>query len=121
MDIEHVPRIRNHDPNDLRQVTLGYKVAKRKLENLTKVKDKLVSTSVIQSKLSMPKLVGAEKLPEFCDFFETFPIDNIANDDCGKEIVEFLKNPNGKADLRTKYKVLSYIVIGNELLKKTPQ
>lgn len=41
MYIEHVPRIRNQEDNDLTQV------AKRKLKNLTKVKDKLVSTNVI--------------------------------------------------------------------------
>ena len=52
MDIEHVPWIKNQEANDLAQVASSYKVAKRKLKNLTKVKDKLVSTSVIRVNLT---------------------------------------------------------------------
>lgn len=58
VDIEHVPQIKKQEANDLAQVVSGYKVAKRKLKNLTEVKDKLVSTSVIQPGLSVPKLLG---------------------------------------------------------------
>lgn len=73
--IEHVIRIHSQEANDLAQV------AKQKLKNLTEVKYKLVSTSIIQLEFSKPKLVGAEELPEFCENFETFAIDNIENDD----------------------------------------
>ncbi|XP_050919207.1 sugar transporter ERD6-like 6 [Lathyrus oleraceus] len=104
MDIEHVPRIKNQEANDLAQGALGYKVARRKLKNLTEVKDKLVSSSVIRPALSMPKMVGAEKL--ILEIFETFIIDNIANNDWRREIIEFLKNPTGITDQKTKYKAL---------------
>lgn len=62
VDIEHVPQIKNQEANELAQVASCYKVAKRKLKNLTKVKDKMVSNSVIRPELPMPKLVGAKKL-----------------------------------------------------------
>lgn len=98
VDIEHVRQIRNQEANALAQVASGYKVAKEKLKNLIEVKDKLVLTSVIRPDLSTSKLVGAEELPEFCEIFETFAIDNIANNDWRREIVEFLINPTRSTD-----------------------
>lgn len=35
--------------------------------------------------------------------------------------IEFLRNPTGTTNQKTKYKALSYVVIGNDLFKKTPQ
>lgn len=85
------------------------------------MKDKLVSTSVIRIELSTPKLVGADELPEFCENFETFAIEDIKDNDWRKEIFMFLRNPTRITDQKTKYKALSYIIIRNELFKKTPQ
>lgn len=45
----------------------------------------------------------------------------MSNDDCLKKIIEFLKNPKGKTNGKIKYRALSYVIIGNELLKNTPQ
>jgi len=36
-----------------------------------------------------------------------------------KPIVEYLENPPGLVSQKTKYKTLSYVIIGNELVKKT--
>jgi hypothetical protein len=41
--IQHVPRIKNQEANDLAQIASGYKVSKETFERLIEVKDKLVS------------------------------------------------------------------------------
>lgn len=35
--------------------------------------------------------------------------------------MEYLENPVGNTDKKIKYKVLSYVCLGNKLLKKTPK
>ena len=49
-----------------------------------------------------------------------FTIDNLPNGDWRKPIVEYLQNPMGSTDRKIKYKALSYIIMGNELFKKSP-
>src|ERR1044072_6288730 len=51
---------------------------------------------------------------------EVFAIDNLSNNDWRKPIVEFFQNPTGLTDRKVKYKALSYVIIGNELFKKSP-
>src|ERR1044072_3067715 len=51
---------------------------------------------------------------------EVFSIDNLSNNDWRKHIFEFLQNPTGSTDRKVKYKALSYVIIGNELFKKSP-
>lgn len=41
------------------------------------------------------------------------------DNDWRKPIVEYLGNPIGVTDQKIKYRALSYVVMGNELLKKT--
>ncbi|MCH87748.1 RNA-directed DNA polymerase (Reverse transcriptase), partial [Trifolium medium] len=38
-----------------------------------------------------------------------------------RPIIEYLENPTGNADRKVKYRALSYIIIGNELFKKTAE
>ncbi|CAJ2641991.1 unnamed protein product, partial [Trifolium pratense] len=97
IDIEHVPRIENQEANDLAQIASGYKVSKEKLEQLIEIKEKLISNEPMQLELSMPKLEGAEIKP----------------------IVEYLENPIGSAPRKIKYRASNYVIIGNELFKKT--
>ncbi|KAK2395563.1 hypothetical protein QL285_057289 [Trifolium repens] len=52
---------------------------------------------------------------------EIFVIDNLSDTDWRKPIVEYLENPSGITDRKTKYRALSYTIIGNELFKKTPE
>lgn len=35
--------------------------------------------------------------------------------------MEYLENPVGGTDRRIQYRALSYVLLGNELLKKTPE
>jgi hypothetical protein len=122
IDIQHIPRIENCEANELAQIASGYKVSKSKLQDLIEVKDKLVLHSNPQG-LSVQKLGGGERMVEnFAEnFLEIFVIDNLPNDDWRKPIVEYLENPTGITDRKTKYRSLNYTIIGNELSKKTSE
>lgn len=53
--------------------------------------------------------------------FEIFSIDNQSNNDWQKSIINCLEGPIGMTNQKIKYKALSYVIIGNELFKKTPE
>ena len=96
---------------------------------MIEIKDKLVYIECPSTELSMPKLVGAEGELDssvsysYPNYFqpETFAIDNLSNNDSRKPIIEYFKNPSGTFSRKTKYIALSYVVIGNELFKKTSE
>jgi hypothetical protein len=67
-------------------------------------------------------MVGVDGINSLVDLkgsIEVFAIDNLSNNDWRKPIVEYLENPTGLPDQRIKYKALSYVIIGNELFKKS--
>jgi len=81
VNIQHVPRIENQVVN-----ASGYKVFKQKLQELIKIKEKLVPIECPSTELSMAKLVGAEGESDFGEpyaysnysypeIFEIFTID----------------------------------------------
>jgi hypothetical protein len=120
--IEHVPRFSNQQANDLAQIASSCKVSKEKLRDLIEIKDKLVSNQSPLTELSMPKLVGADEPQKQNNFeknVETFVIDNLFDNDWRKPIVDYLEDPKGPTDRKIKYKALSYIIVENELFKKT--
>ncbi|CAJ2663632.1 unnamed protein product [Trifolium pratense] len=128
IDIEHVPRIENQEANDLAQIASGYKVSKEKLEQLIEIKEKLISNEPMQLELSIPKLEGAEMSPNDInnsdkemnyDELQILVIDNLIDGDWRKPIVEYLENPIGSAPRKIKYRASNYVIIGNELFKKT--
>ncbi|CAJ2646382.1 unnamed protein product [Trifolium pratense] len=128
IDIEHVPRIENQEANDLAQIASGYKVSKAKLEQLIEIKEKLISNEPMQLELSIPKLEGAEMSPSDInnsdkemnyDELQILVIDNLIDGDWRKPIVEYLENPIGSAPRKIKYRASNYVIIGNELFKKT--
>ncbi|KAK2389329.1 hypothetical protein QL285_062925 [Trifolium repens] len=126
IDIEHVPRLENQEANDLAQIASGYKVSKEKLAQLIEIKEKMVLQEPISEQLSMPKLVGADIIPQINDEvkipqenFEIFAIDNLSDNDWRKPIMEYLRNPTGNVDRKIKYRALSYIVFEDDLFKKT--
>ena len=45
----------------------------------------------------------------------------MSQSDWRKPIIEYLENPVGNTDRKIKYRALSYVCLGNELLKKTPE
>ena len=58
-------------------------------------------------------------MANFKESIGVFTIDNLPNTDWRKPIVEFLQNPTGSTDRKIKYKALSYVIMGNELFKKS--
>lgn len=81
------------------------------------------------------KLVGADtqdlenlQVPRTCEIFtlkifripntlDIFAIDNMLSNHCRKPID--LENPVGTTNRKIKYRALSYVIMGNELFKKT--
>jgi len=57
----------------------------------------------------------------FENFAEICAIDNLSNNDWRTPIVEYLQNPLGDTSRKAKYRALSYVIIGNELFKKSPE
>lgn len=53
--------------------------------------------------------------------FEICNIKNLADTNWIKPIVSYLDNPVGSMDQKVKYTSLNYVVIYNELFKKTPE
>ena len=54
-------------------------------------------------------------------FAEIFAIDNLSDNDWRTPIVEYLQHLTGNTSKKTKYRALSYVIIGNELFKKSPE
>ena len=52
---------------------------------------------------------------------EIFVINNLNDNDWRKPIVSYLENPDGTTCRKVKYRALSYVIMGNELFKKTPE
>ena len=67
-------------------------MSKEKLTQLIEIKEKMVLPEPISEQLSMPKLVGADTIPQekvenIQDNFEIFAIDNMLDSDWRKPIV----------------------------------
>ncbi|CAJ2651686.1 uncharacterized protein LOC123895391 [Trifolium pratense] len=131
-DIQHIPQIENQEANDLAQIASGYKMTKEKLEELVEIKEKLIScepmpnVSTTSEQLRVSEQSVEENL-EVVDLHfdevmaEIFVIDDLADDDWRKPIVNYLENPVGITERKVKYRALSYTIIENELYKKTPE
>jgi len=55
------------------------------------------------------------------NYVKIFAIDNLTNNDWRKLIVNYLENLNGTTCRKIKYIALSYVIVGNELFKKTAE
>ncbi|XP_058752767.1 uncharacterized protein LOC131625945 [Vicia villosa] len=116
VDIKHVPKIKNQKANDLAQIALGYKISKEKLEELVEVRGKAMATKLSPSDLERNRL-GYTSEKEF----KLLAIDTLTNTDWRTPIIEYLKDPSLNTDRKTKYRALSYVLMGNELFKKNPE
>lgn len=117
VDIQHVPRlVEIKKENELAQIASIDKVSKKKLKDLIEVIRRVKSTKLSHSDLITTKLRLVD--PEN---FEIFPIENLTDIDWRRTMVEYLENPTGSTNRKIKYKYLSYVIIGNELFKKTPK
>ena len=69
--------------------------------------------------MSKSKHVGVEGIDDLKNSLENFLIDNLSINDWRKSIVNFLQNSTRTTDRKIKYRALSYVIIENELFKKT--
>ncbi|XP_050908624.1 uncharacterized protein LOC127122310 [Lathyrus oleraceus] len=116
VDIKHVPRIKNQEANDLAQIASGYRISKEKLEELVEVRGKAMAARLSPTDLKSTQLGYANK-----EEFEVLAIDTLIDTDWRNPIINYLKDPSTDTERKTKYMALSYILIGNELFKKTPE
>ena len=114
MDIQHLRQLENQEANELAQIASGYKVSKENLEDLIEVRGRLKSTRLYPSDLVMMKLGSTE-----LENFEVFSIEDLTDIYWRRPIVEYLENPTRWTDQKVNYRSLSYVIIGNELFKKT--
>ncbi|XP_050918742.1 uncharacterized protein LOC127136193 [Lathyrus oleraceus] len=128
-DIRHLPKNENQEANELAQVASGYKMSKSSLQDMIEVRGKMVS-STLPIEDVLDENVGRDTEPEeecqetrgveeACEH-EVFSINSSSPTDWRKPIIDYLENPVGSTDRKTKYRALSYVWSSNELLKKTP-
>ncbi|XP_058784569.1 uncharacterized protein LOC131659384 [Vicia villosa] len=89
-------------------------ISKEKLEELVKVRGKARETKLSPSDLERNCLGYANE-----EEFEVLAIDTLTNTDWRSSIIEYLKDSSLNTDRKTKYRALSYVLMGNELFKKT--
>lgn len=98
------------------QIASGYTISKEKLQDAIEVKGRVVSTRLSTTYLEITKLGYVDKKN-----FEILAIGSLADEYWRKPIVEYLENPTTFAERKVMYPALSYILMGNELFKKTPE
>jgi len=122
--IQHVPRTENQEANDLAQAASGYKVSKEQMQEPIEIKNKYSSREAPPKKLLIQKLGGAG-VPcghtQGANLVKIFVINNLNDNDWRKPIVSYLENPDGTTCRKIKYRALSYVIMRDELFKKTPK
>ncbi|XP_024630746.2 uncharacterized protein [Medicago truncatula] len=124
VEIRHVPRTENQDANDLAQMASGYKVPKDQMQEPIEIRNRRNLMDSFSSKSLTPKLGGTETYQKFIkgtNFVEIFVINDLNEDDWRKPIVKYLENPDGTTCRKVKYRALSYVIMGDELFKKTSE
>ncbi|XP_050889067.1 uncharacterized protein LOC127094253 [Lathyrus oleraceus] len=114
VNLQHIPRKENQRENDLAQEASGYKASEHQDEEV-QVREKVRATLLSPSDLSIVKLGAVDK-----NHFEILTIDDGGGgNDWHKPLVDYLRNPVGSTDRKIKYRALSYILVNDELFKKT--
>ena len=116
MDIQHIPRLENQEANDLAQLVSGYRVSTKNFKDLVEIRGRVMATKFTPSDLESMKLGYAEKRG-----FEILAINTLSDADWRSPLVSYLANPTLNMDRKTKYRALSYLLMGNELFKKTQE
>lgn len=126
VEIRHIPRTENQEANDLAQAASGYKMAKDQIPEPIEVRNMRSSNDVLFIKLLTPKL-GGSNIPREnpqgmrLNLVEIFAITNLNDNDWRKPIFSYLENPTGATCRKIKYRALSYVIVGDELYKKTSE
>ena len=91
-------------------------MTKENLQEEIEPRGKVLSVDLCPSNLETTKLGCADE-----ENFEIFSIDSLTNGEWRKPIVDYLQNPTSSTERKVKYQALSYVLLGNELFKKTPK
>ena len=91
-------------------------MSKERLEGLIEVRGKVLATKLSPTNLKNSRLGYMNDA-----YFEVLAIDSLADTDWRSPIINYLKDPIVDAERKVKYRALSYVLIGNELFKKTPR
>ncbi|XP_027357435.1 uncharacterized protein LOC113866835 [Abrus precatorius] len=94
--LEHIPRNKNQDANELAQIASKYRISSENLAKLTEIREKLGSTNL-----------------------EILNINDLTDQDWRKPLVNYLKVPNIPTDPRTKFRAVNYIILVDELYKRS--
>jgi len=92
------------------------------MQDLIEIKNKRSSIDALPKKLLKPKLRGIEtsqRHSQYMNLIEILVNNNLTDNDWRKPIVNYLENLDGTTCRKIKYRALSYVIIGNELFKKT--
>ncbi|XP_059671013.1 uncharacterized protein LOC132316553 [Cornus florida] len=104
--VKHVYRLHNKEANDLAQIASGVRVPEGIMENLIRIKRK-----------SLPSVKVREEL--LAEVFAIEVEEEIEDNDWRTPIVDFLKNPDPKADKKLKIKALKFVMIDGDLFRKS--
>ncbi|XP_059671032.1 uncharacterized protein LOC132316573 [Cornus florida] len=104
--VKHVYRSHNKEANDLAQIASSVRVPKGIMENLIRIK-----------KRSLPSVKVREEL--LAEVFAIEVEEDIEENDWRTPIVNFLKNPDPKADRKLKIKALKFVMIDGDLFRKS--
>src|ERR1044072_6122043 len=110
--LRHISQQENQEANDLAQEASDNK--SNEDEEPIQVKKKVRDTTLSPSDLSIIKLGAIDTAN-----FEILAIDNGQDSDWRKPLVDYLRSPTGSTDHKIKYCALSFVLIENELFKKT--
>ncbi|XP_058726440.1 uncharacterized protein LOC131597789 [Vicia villosa] len=98
------------------QITSGYKVSKERLEELVEVKGKAMTTRLSPIDLETTQLGFANQ-----EEFEVLTVDTLIETDWRSPIIKYVRDTSTDTERKIKYRALSYLLMGNELFKKTPE
>ncbi|XP_024630434.2 uncharacterized protein [Medicago truncatula] len=124
VEIRHIPRMENQAANDLAQRASGYKIPKDQMQEPIEIRNRRNSMDLFSGKSLTPKLGGTEAGQmsiKGTDFVQIFVINDLNENDWRKPIIKYLENPDGTTCRKVKYRALSYVIMGNELFKKTSE
>ncbi|XP_059626926.1 uncharacterized protein LOC132269687 [Cornus florida] len=104
--VKHVYRSHNKEANDLAQIASGVRVPEGIMENLIRIKRR-----------SLPSVKVREEL--LAEVFTIEVEEDIDENDWRTPIINFLKNPDPKADRKLKIKALKFMMIDGDLFRKS--
>ncbi|XP_027347963.1 uncharacterized protein LOC113859366 [Abrus precatorius] len=93
--LEHIPRNKNQEANELAQIASKYRISGENLAKLTEIREKLGSANL-----------------------EILNINDLTDQDWRKPLVNYLKDPNIPTDRKTKFRAINYTIVVDELYKR---